>query len=88
MFVEEGFSQKEGINYKDTIFPIEKWATIETLFSLAAENIWKVHQMHAKPAFLNGDLKENVFTSQHEGFVVKDWEHKVCKLVKSSYGLK
>jgi hypothetical protein len=39
-------------------------------------------------AFLNGDLKEVVSMSQLEGFVVKEQEHKVCKLIKSLYGLK
>ena len=44
--------------------------------------------MDVKTNFLNGDLKENVFISQSEGFVVKGKEHKVRKLVKSMYGLK
>jgi hypothetical protein len=44
--------------------------------------------MDVKIAFLNGDLKENVFMSQQEGFFVKRQEHKVCKLIKSLYGLK
>eukprot|EP00253_Pinus_taeda_P017604 PITA_17604 len=44
--------------------------------------------MDVKIAFLNGDLKENVFMSQPEEFVVKGHEHKVCKLVRSLYGLK
>ena len=44
--------------------------------------------MDVKTSFLNGDLKENVFMSQPEGFVVKRQEHKVCKLIKSLYGLK
>ena len=59
-----------------------------TLLSLAAQKGWKAHQMDVKTAFLNGDLKENVFMSQPEGFVVKGKEQKVCKLVKSLYGLK
>eukprot|EP00253_Pinus_taeda_P008515 PITA_08515 len=86
--VAKGFAQKEGVNYEDTFFPTTKWATIETLFSLAAQNGWKAHQMDVKTAFLNGDLKENVFMSQPEGLAVKGHEHKVCKLVKSLYGLK
>jgi hypothetical protein len=39
-------------------------------------------------SFLNGDLKENVYMSQLEGFVVKGQEHKACKLINSLYGLK
>ena len=44
--------------------------------------------MDVKAAFLNGDLKENVFMSQPEGFVVKGKEQKVCKLIMPLYGLK
>ena len=61
---------------------------IRTLFALVAQNGWKFHQMDVKTVFLNGALKDNVFMSQPEGFVVKGQEHKVYKLVKSLYGLK
>eukprot|EP00253_Pinus_taeda_P006877 PITA_06877 len=44
--------------------------------------------MDVKSSFLNGDLKENVFMSQPEGFAVKGHEHKVCKLVNYLYDLK
>lgn len=44
--------------------------------------------MDLKIAFLNGDLKQNVYMTQPKGFVVKGQEHKVCKLIKSLYGLK
>eukprot|EP00253_Pinus_taeda_P032296 PITA_32296 len=86
--VVNGFAQKKGVDYEETFTPIAKWVTIRTLFALAAQNGWKVHQMDVKTAFSNGDLKENVFMSQPEEFVVKGHEHKVCKLVKSLYGLK
>eukprot|EP00253_Pinus_taeda_P012520 PITA_12520 len=86
--VAKCFARKEGVDYEETFAPIAKWATIRTLFALAAHNGWKVHQMDVKTAFLNGDLKENVFMSQPEGFAMEGHEHKVCKLVKSLYGLK
>lgn len=39
-------------------------------------------------AFLNGDLDEDVYIEQPEGFVNKEQEKKVCKLKKALYGLK
>jgi hypothetical protein len=37
---------------------------------------------------LNGELEEEIYMSQSDGFVVKGQEDKLCKLVKSLYGLK
>ena len=44
--------------------------------------------MDVKIAFLNGDLKEEIYMEQPKGCVVLGQEHKVCKLVKCLYGLK
>ena len=44
--------------------------------------------MDVKIAFLNGELDEEIYMDQHDGFVVKDQESKVCRLLKSLYGLK
>ena len=48
----------------------------------------ELHQMDVMTAFLNGDLVENVYMTQHIGFEEVDKEHMVCKLQKSMYGLK
>ena len=44
--------------------------------------------MDIKIAFLNGDLEEEIYIEQLEGYVVHGQEHKICKLIKSMYGLK
>ncbi|GKB62598.1 zinc finger, CCHC-type containing protein [Tanacetum coccineum] len=44
--------------------------------------------MGVKTAFLNGELEEEVYMEQEEGFVMPGQENKVCKLIKSLYGLK
>jgi hypothetical protein len=44
--------------------------------------------MDGKSSFLNGDLKEDIFMTQPQGFEAKGQEHKVFKLVKDLYGLK
>jgi hypothetical protein len=82
------YLHRKKVLIRRRLFPTTKWDTIHTLFSMAAQNGWKIHQMNVKTAFLNGDLKDNVFMFQPEGFVKKGQEHKVCKLIKSLYGLK
>jgi hypothetical protein len=61
---------------------------LEFLFTLALIYKLYVHQIDVKMTFLNGDLKEEVYMEQPEGFILPGNEEKVCKLVKSLYGLK
>ena len=44
--------------------------------------------MNVKTVFLNGELEEEIYMEQDQGFVVPDKEEKVCRLVQSLYGLK
>ncbi|PWA89720.1 zinc finger, CCHC-type [Artemisia annua] len=86
--VIQGFKQKPGIDYFDTYATVARISTIRLLIALSAIHDLIVHQMDVKTAFLNGDLEEEVYMNQPEGFVMPGNEHKVCKLVKSLYGLK
>jgi hypothetical protein len=58
------------------------------LLSLAASNGLFVHQMDVKTTFLNGELEEEIYMDQPDGFIAKGQEGKVCKFLKYLYGLK
>jgi hypothetical protein len=58
------------------------------LIAIAALHNLEIHQMDVKATFLNGELDEEIYMEQPEGFIVLGKEKKVCRLVKSLYGLK
>ncbi|KAH9783149.1 retrovirus-related pol polyprotein from transposon RE1 [Citrus sinensis] len=86
--VAKGFQQIEGVNYFDTFSPVVKPATVRVVLSLAVMNQWIVRQVDVNNAFLNGELSEEVFMQQPEGFVDKSKSNYVCRLHKALYGLK
>uniref|UniRef100_A0A2N9JA23 Retrovirus-related Pol polyprotein from transposon TNT 1-94 n=1 Tax=Fagus sylvatica TaxID=28930 RepID=A0A2N9JA23_FAGSY len=86
--VAKGFTQKEGIDYTETFSPVSKKDSLRIILALVAHFDLELQQMDVKTAFLNGDLEEEVYMKQPEGFPSSDGEHLVCKLKKSIYGLK
>ncbi|GAU26739.1 hypothetical protein TSUD_317370 [Trifolium subterraneum] len=86
--VAKCFRQRENIDFFDTFSPVTRITSIRVLISIAALYNLIVHQMDVKTAFLNGDLEEEIYMEQPEGFVIHGQETKVCKLDKSLYGLK
>ncbi|GJT12254.1 zinc finger, CCHC-type containing protein [Tanacetum coccineum] len=85
---EEGFRQKSGIDYFDTYAPVARISTIRLLIAMASIHNLIIHQIDVKTAFLNGELEEEVYMNQPQGFIMPGNENKVCKLIKSLYGLK
>lgn len=83
-----GNRQKEGLDYFDTYSPVTRITSIRVILAIAALRNLEVHQMDVNTAFQNGDLDEEIYMKQPEGFVAPGKENKVCKLVKSLYGLK
>lgn len=86
--VANRYSQKEGIDFEETFSLVAKLNTIRLIISLGAKHHWKIHQLDVKFAFLNGDLKEELYLVQLEGFVKKAEENLVYRLKKSLFGLK
>jgi hypothetical protein len=86
--VAHSFVQREGIDFDDTFTPVARIESVRLLFTLAAQEGWHVHHMDVKSAFLNGDLKEEVYVHQPPGFVIPGKEGKVLRLRKALYGLR
>jgi hypothetical protein len=86
--VAKGYIQKEGEDFFDTYSPVARLTTIRVLLSLAASHGLLVHQMDVKTTFLNGELEEEIYIDQSDGFVANSQEDMVCKLLKFLYGLK
>ncbi|GJU82093.1 retrovirus-related pol polyprotein from transposon TNT 1-94 [Tanacetum coccineum] len=86
--VIKGYRQREGLDYFDTYSPVTRITSIRMIIAIAALRNLEIHQMDVKTAFLNGDLEEEIYMNQPEGFTAPGQEGKVCRLVKSLYGLK
>lgn len=84
--VARGFTQKRGFDYNETYSPTAKLTTFRILLAIANHFGYHVHQMDVRCAFLNGQLDEEIYMSQPEGF--GDGATRVCKLGRSLYGLK
>ncbi|CAL1360545.1 unnamed protein product [Linum trigynum] len=86
--VVKGFSQRKGIDFDEIFSPVVKMTSIRTVLGLAASLNLEVEQMDVKTAFLHGDLEEEIYMEQPEGFKKEKNEDYVCRLRKSLYGLK
>lgn len=83
----KGFRQKEGQDYFEVYARTGMYKSMRIGLSLAAKWDYEIDQMDVPTAFLNADVKEDIFMEIPEGF--RDGrEGMVCKLHKSLYGLK
>ncbi len=86
--VVKGYSQKYGIDYDEMFSPVVQFSSIRVLLAFAAQHNMEIHQMDVVTAFLNGNLEEEIYMQQPEGYVVPGKENLICQLKKSLYGLK
>jgi hypothetical protein len=69
--VAKGYTQKEGEDFFDTYSPVTRLTIIRVLFLLAVSHGLLIHQMDVKTDFINGELKEKIYMTQANGFIVK-----------------
>ncbi|KAL5762397.1 hypothetical protein ACOSP7_018661 [Xanthoceras sorbifolium] len=86
--VVKGFQQKEGIDYNEIFSPVVKLTTIRLVLKIVAAENLHLEQLDVKTVFLHGDLEEEIYMRQPEGFKEAGKENLVCRLKKSLYGLK
>jgi transposase InsO family protein len=84
----KGYAQVEGIDFEETFSPVSRMEAIRLLLAYACSKNIKVYQMDVKSTFLNGELEEEVYIEQPEGFQLSENTDYVCKLKKALYGLK
>ncbi|TFY52466.1 hypothetical protein EVJ58_g10003 [Rhodofomes roseus] len=86
--VAKGFTQVWGQDYTETFSPVARFESVRYLLAHAALEDWEIESMDVKTAFLNGDLDEEIYMEQPEGWAVPGKENWVCLLKKAIYGLK
>src|SRR6201996_3091849 len=86
--VAKGFSQVEGVDYDDIFSPVVRFETVRMMIALAALKNWHITGLDVKTAFLYGELDEELYMEQPEGFKLNGQEHKVMRLKRAIYGLK
>nr|GEX29863.1 hypothetical protein [Tanacetum cinerariifolium] len=86
--VAQGYRQEEGIDFEESFAPVARLEAIRIFLVHVAHKNMVVYQMDVKTAFLNGNLREEVYVSQPDGFVDPDNPNHVYKLKKALYGLK
>ena len=85
--VAKGYSQRPGFDYFETFAGTPKYQAIRTILALAAVEDMHLRSIDISNAFLNGELDEEVYMAQPEGFE-RGGPNIVCRLHKALYGLK
>ncbi|GJT53146.1 retrotransposon protein, putative, unclassified [Tanacetum coccineum] len=80
--VARGYRQEEGIDFEESFAPVARLEAIRIFLAFAAHMNMVIYQMDVKTAFLNGNLREEVYVSQPDGFVDPDKPNYVYKLKK------
>ena len=85
VLVVKGFAQNKGIDFDEIFSPVVKMNSIRTILSLVVVEDLHIEQLDVKTTFLHGDLEEDIYMQQPQGYEVIGKENLVCRLKKSLY---
>ncbi len=84
----KGYAQAKGINFEEYLSLVARMEAIRMILAYACSKKIKVSRMDVNSSFLNGELKEEVYIEQPEGYQILDKKGYVCRLKKALYGVK
>jgi hypothetical protein len=85
--VAKGFLHKQGVDFEEVYAPVSKHTTLRALLAIVAQQDLELHQLDVKTAFLNGELEEEIYMQQPQGYE-QGGSNTVCRLLKALYGLR
>ena len=68
----KGYAQVEGVDLEETFSPVARLEAIIMFLAYSCYRNFKVYQMDVKYAFLNGNLEEEDYIDQPEGFLLSE----------------
>ncbi|KAE9016351.1 Retrovirus-related Pol polyprotein from transposon TNT 1-94 [Phytophthora fragariae] len=86
--VAKGFTMRPGIDYTETFAPVARKESVNTATAIAAEEDMEAENVDVDTAFLYGDVEEEIYMDQPDGFVDQDNPTKKCLLGQALYGTK
>jgi hypothetical protein len=87
-FVAKGFKQQYGTDYTETIASVIRYDSLRSILALTASRDLHLLQIDVQTAFLYGEIDQQIFIQQLEGYVKEKFENHICCLNKGLYGLK
>lgn len=79
----KGLLQRKDIDYSNVLSLVVKLTTVQIILGILRIDNFHLQQHDVKVALLHGDLEEEIYMMQPEGFETQRQKGHVCRLNKS-----